>query len=67
MQLDLDLGILVDLPCPFLDDILPKGITTRADWLPTAAHEAFLGCLREITGQTRHDRIRQGRGIRLAS
>lgn len=67
VQLDLDLGILVDLPCPFLDDILPKGITTRADWLPTAAHEAFLGCLREITGQTRHDRIRQGRGIRLAS
>lgn len=67
VQLDLELGILADLSCPFLDDVLPKGVTTRSDWLPTVAHDAFLGHLREITGKTSHHRVRRGQGIRLAS
>ena len=49
VQNDLDLGILVALRCPDLGDVLLKGVTTRRDWLPTAAHTAFLECLRQST------------------
>jgi LysR family transcriptional regulator of gallate degradation len=49
VQCDLDLGVLSELHCPFLDDILFKGVTTRSNWLPTQAHTAFLEGLREIT------------------
>ena len=49
VQADLDMGILTNLPCPRLDAVLPKGVTTRSDWLPTEAHAAFLDCLRDIT------------------
>jgi DNA-binding transcriptional LysR family regulator len=48
-QCDLDLGVLSELHCPFLDETLFKGVTTRRDWLPTQAHLAFLEGLREIT------------------
>lgn len=56
VQYDLDRGILAELRCPYLDDVLLKGVTTRSDWLPTRAHTAFLDCLREITAQSRRDR-----------
>lgn len=56
VQCDLDLGILVRLPCSYLNDVLLKGVTTRRDWLPTRAHTAFLDCLRETTAQPRRDR-----------
>ena len=54
VQFDLDLGNLVSLPCPFLKNVLLKGVTTRSDWLPTNAHSAFINCLREITADARH-------------
>ena len=53
---DLKQGVLASLACRFLDGKLSKGVTTRADWLPTAAHLAFLDCLREITAEATHDR-----------
>jgi hypothetical protein len=56
VQPDLDAGILVNLHGPFLDDVLPKGVTTRSDWLPTRAHVAFLEGLRDITARPRQDR-----------
>ncbi len=49
VQGDLDRGILVSLPCPCLDSPLRKGVTTRSDWLPTEAHDAYLECLRAVT------------------
>jgi LysR family transcriptional regulator, regulator for genes of the gallate degradation pathway len=67
IQLDLDLGMLADLPCSFLNDVLPKGVTTRSDWLPTVAHDAFLDHLRNITAKAQHHVIPRGRGIQLAS
>ncbi|RWR06923.1 LysR family transcriptional regulator [Paenirhodobacter populi] len=67
VQYELDLGILVALPCPYLDNVLLKGVTTRSDWLPTPAHTAFLDCLRAITAETRHDRIERRPTIKLAS
>lgn len=51
VQYDLDHGILTELRCPYLDDVLLKGVTTRRDWLPTQQHTAFLDCLREITSK----------------
>lgn len=68
VQNDLNLGILGLLPCSFLDNVLLKGVTTRADWLPTAAHAAFLACLRDVTAYAgnRDDPARPGR-IRLVS
>lgn len=60
VQSDLDLGVLVALPCSFLDTVLDKGLTTRADWLPTAAHEAFIKRLRQVTAQTNHESGEQG-------
>jgi DNA-binding transcriptional LysR family regulator len=56
VQYDLDHGVLTELRCPYLDDVLLKGVTTRSNWLPTQGHTAFLDCLREITAQSRHDR-----------
>ncbi|TBU96749.1 hypothetical protein DNK44_03795 [Pseudomonas dryadis] len=50
-QYDLGLGILTELHCPYLDDVLCKGVTTRSDWMPTRAHTAFLEGLREITAR----------------
>ncbi|MBI1218592.1 MAG: LysR family transcriptional regulator [Rhodobacteraceae bacterium] len=67
VQYDLDRGILAGLPCPFLDNVLRKGVTTRNDWLPTRAHTAFLDCLRDITAQARHDRIERRPRIKLVS
>jgi LysR family transcriptional regulator, regulator for genes of the gallate degradation pathway len=64
---DLELGNLVTLPCPFLDNLLVKGVTTRSDWLPTKAHVAFLDRLREVTAAVRHDRVEPGSGVKLAS
>lgn len=55
VQSDLDLGVLVALPCSFLDTVLYKGLTTRTDWLPTAAHEAFIECLRHVTSKTNRE------------
>ncbi len=52
VQYELGLGILAGLRCPYLDDVLLKGVTTRADWLPTRAHAAFLDCLRESTARS---------------
>ncbi len=57
-QCDLDLGVLSELHCPFLDDNLFKGVTTRSDWLPTQAHTAFLERLRETTTRSGSDRDR---------
>lgn len=54
-QHDLELGNLAELPCPFLDDVLLKGVTTRGDWLPTQAHTAFLDCLRDTTAPSGDD------------
>lgn len=51
---DVEVGMLAQLQCSFLDDVLVKGVTTRTDWLPTRAHSAFLECLRDTTGQARH-------------
>lgn len=65
VQHDLDIGILIELRCHCLDDVLPKGVTTRSDWLPTCAHTAFLDCLREITARSRHEGI--GKGVKLSS
>jgi LysR family transcriptional regulator of gallate degradation len=48
-QCDLDLGVLSELRCPFLDDVLFTGVTTLSDWLPTQEHTAFLEGLRELT------------------
>lgn len=57
VQYDLDHGVLAELRCPYLGDVLFKGVTTRGNWLPTLGHTAFLDCLREITAQSRHDRV----------
>lgn len=57
VQYDLDLGILADVPCGFLHNVQRQGVTTRSDWLPTRAHDAFLACLRETASQARHDRV----------
>ncbi|QPN47434.1 LysR family transcriptional regulator [Pseudomonas sp. p106] len=57
-QCDLDLGVLSELHCPFLDETLFKGVTTRSDWLPTQAHSAFLEGLREITMRSGSERGR---------
>lgn len=54
VQTDLDLGVLRDLHCPHLSDVLFKGITTRRDWLPTQAHQDFMDCLRLATQQQQH-------------
>lgn len=64
---DLEHGNLVALPCPFLDNILVKGVTTRNDWLPTKAHVAYLDRLREVTSKVRHDRLEPAPGVKLAS
>ncbi len=52
VQNDLDRKLLVSLDCPFLDDVLFKGVTTRRDWLPTQAHTAFIECLRDSTARS---------------
>lgn len=52
VQRDVERGLIARLPCPLLDDVLLKGITTLHGWLPTRAHTAFLDCLREITTQS---------------
>ncbi|WGR61480.1 LysR family transcriptional regulator [Paracoccus ferrooxidans] len=68
LQNDVELGVLKVLPCKFLDNVLLKGVTTRNDWLPTAAHNAFLDCLREVTGKTSHaGKPDSGSAIRMAS
>ena len=54
VQSDLDRGILSALPCRFLDGTLRKGVTTRGDWLPTEAHEAYLDCLRDVATGLEH-------------
>ena len=46
---DLNYGVLAELRCPYLDDVLLKGVTTRSEWLPTQAHRDFLNSLREAT------------------
>ncbi|MCD7058621.1 LysR family transcriptional regulator [Pelagibacterium xiamenense] len=56
VQGDLDRGILVSLPTRFLGTKLRKGLTTRSDWLPTEAHEAFLNCLRSVASELDYDR-----------
>ena len=63
VQYDLDHGVLVELHCPCLDDVLLKGVTTRSSWLPTRGHTAFLDCLREITAQPRRTRGKRGARI----
>jgi LysR family transcriptional regulator of gallate degradation len=50
---DLEVGLLTELRCPALKDVLLKGVTTRSDWLPTQAHAAFIDCLREVTARPR--------------
>jgi DNA-binding transcriptional LysR family regulator len=62
VQNDLDRQILVTLDCPFLDDVLLKGVTTRRDWLPTRAHTAFVDCLRESTARKSSERLESGAG-----
>jgi DNA-binding transcriptional LysR family regulator len=57
VQSDLDLGVLVSLPCTFLDNVLFKGVTTREDWLPTQAHNAFLDCLRQVCSGLNHGTV----------
>lgn len=57
VQADLERGILTSLPCRFLDGPLRKGVTTRSDWLPTQAHEAFLDCLRAVTSELKHQPV----------
>lgn len=64
---DLELGNLVTLPCPFLDNVLSKGVTTRSDWLPTKAHMAFLDRLREVTSTVQHDQVEHARAAELVS
>lgn len=49
VQTDADLGALSALRCPDLDRTLIKGISTRRDWLPTAAHRELLDCFRTTT------------------
>lgn len=51
VQRDVDQGLIARLPCPALDDVLLKGVTTNKGWLPTQAHVAFLDCLRAITSR----------------
>jgi LysR family transcriptional regulator of gallate degradation len=53
VRYDLDHGTLIELRCPYLKDVLLKGVTTRTDWLPTRAHTAFLDVLREVTSRSR--------------
>lgn len=69
VQSDIDRGILVSLPCRFLDGPLRKGVTTRSDWLPTEAHSAYLECLRAVTADRPTDKPRAETGspIRLVS
>jgi LysR family transcriptional regulator of gallate degradation len=67
VQYDIDRGILAHLPCTFLDNVLLKGVTTRSDWLPTKAHNAFLDCLREITAKVRRDPNERRARMKLVS
>lgn len=67
LQLDVSLGIMASLPCRKLDAIPPKGVTTRSDWLPTSAHETFLGCLRDSTADVHHELPPRRRRITLAT
>ncbi|KMK65171.1 LysR family transcriptional regulator [Puniceibacterium sp. IMCC21224] len=53
-QLDASLGAVQCLPCPNLDTITRKGLTTRSDWLPTEVHDKFLDCLRATTASAEH-------------
>lgn len=55
VRYDLDQGTLIELRCPYLKDVLLKGVTTRKDWLPTRAHAAFLDVLRSVTSRSRPD------------
>jgi DNA-binding transcriptional LysR family regulator len=55
VQYDIDRGILAQLPSTLLDNVLLKGVTTRSDWLPTRAHNAFLDCLRQTTAKVNRD------------
>jgi len=64
---DLDLGILVSLPCPFVTHVLRKGITTRSDWLPTAPHAAFIECLRAATAEMQSGQAGADAQLSLAS
>lgn len=52
VQPDLNLGNLAQLNCDFLESHLVKGLTTRANWLPTEAHLHFLSCLRAAASET---------------
>jgi LysR family transcriptional regulator, regulator for genes of the gallate degradation pathway len=56
VQLDAGLGIVESLPCRYLDALPPKGVTTRAGWLPTSLHAMFLESLREVTADLHHER-----------
>jgi len=67
VQLDASLGMVTALPCRALDAVPPKGVTTRADWLPTAAHRLFLDCLRETTARSMHEEPAAPMHIRLVS
>lgn len=52
VRLDAKIGTLTFLPCAGLGGAMPKGVTTRAGWLPTERHEQFLDCLRRETAET---------------
>ena len=53
-RLDAKLGTLAFLPCPELDTVSPKGLSTRSGWLPTDGHRQFLNCLREVTTEAQY-------------
>lgn len=49
IRIDTQLGLVSALPCKDLRAIPPKGIATRANWLPTPVHAEFLDVLRRVT------------------
>ncbi|WP_372833126.1 LysR family transcriptional regulator [Puniceibacterium confluentis] len=67
VQLDASLGAVQCLPCPNLDAITRKGLTTRSDWLPTEVHGQFVDCLRATTARADFYGSERPRVVALAS
>lgn len=61
VQIDASFGMMESLPCAQLTANPPKGVATRADWLPTSVHEEFIACLRKVTSAVHHEQVQQRR------
>lgn len=54
LTFDADIGVLKSIDGPFLGPLSPKGIATRANWLPTETHRNFLDFLRRSAAQANY-------------